>query len=78
MSIRQTDLPEHTRFGFTIRDPKPEVEENQYKPDPVCQCGCGKTIETVEFRTHEDEPLASEACWTRISYKEGWIRKEAV
>lgn len=48
-----------------------------YKPDPVCQCGCGKTIENVEFRTHEDEPLASEACWTRISYKEGYIRKEA-
>lgn len=49
-----------------------------YKPDPICGCGCGRTIELVEYRTFEGEPLYDESCFMRIAYKEKWIIKEAV
>jgi len=49
-----------------------------YRPDPLCGCGCGERIAVVEYRTHEGEPVASEACFMRIAYQEGWIIKEAI
>lgn len=46
--------------------------------DPICNCGCGRTIQVVELRTHEDEPVYEENCYLRIAFKEGWLRKVAV
>lgn len=54
---------------------EPEV---MYKPEPICQCGCNEVIGVIELRTHDGEPVASEACFMRIAYKEGWLVKEAV
>lgn len=56
----------------------PEPMHIVYKPDPVCKCGCNKAIGVIELRTHEGEPVASEACFLRIAYKEKWLIKEAV
>lgn len=80
MSVSQRELPEHTRFGIN-----PEFERFNapiefvfYKPAPFCSCGCGKRVEVIELRTHEGDPIESEACFMRIAYQEGWIVKEAV
>ena len=46
-----------------------------FKPDTRCQCGCNEVIGVVELRTHEGEPVASEACFLRIAYNEGWLKR---
>jgi hypothetical protein len=53
----------------------PEPVYPIYRPDPVCECGCNQSIEVVEYRTHEGEPVASESCFMRIAYREGWLKR---
>lgn len=37
MAKQLTDLPEHTRSGFPIREPLPNMLG-------ICECGCGDAI----------------------------------
>ena len=53
----------------------PETAYPLIRPDPLCGCGCGERIAVVELQTHEGEPIASEACFMRIAYQEGWLRR---
>lgn len=76
MAIPQQELPNHDRFGLLPRREPKQVEALKvYKPDPVCACGCGKKVEVVEYRTHEGEAVASESCFMRIAYAEGWLKR---
>lgn len=66
---------------ITIERPvyrSPETFGVMYKPTTRCLCGCEEVIDVIELRTHEGEPVASEACFLRIAYNEGWLRKVAV
>lgn len=53
------------------RSPEPVIP--LYKPDPVCGCGCGKTV--IDGYKYDDEYFYSDACVIRMMLNEGWLKK---
>lgn len=45
MSVRQSELGEHTRFGMLpLREPSSYLIETVFRPETRCRCGCNREI----------------------------------